>query len=67
MPIGRVLEDDGMTVGMELGVQSGLYAERTLKSWTNCKHMTVVDVWAHLSNSSDLANVPDEEQEKRLR
>jgi hypothetical protein len=56
-----------MTVGMELGVQSGLYAERTLKSWTNCKHMTVVDVWAHLSNSSDLANVPDEEQEKRLR
>jgi len=65
--IGRVLEEEGMAVGIELGVQRGLYTEKTLSRWTKCKHMTLVDVWAQLPNYSDQANKPDEVQAQLLR
>jgi hypothetical protein len=65
--IGRVLEEEGMAVGIELGVQRGLYTEKTLSRWIKCKHMTLVDVWAQLPNYSDKANEPDEVQAQLLR
>jgi len=44
--IGRVLEEEVIAVGIELGVQRGLFTVQTLSRWTKCKHMTLVDVWA---------------------
>lgn len=62
--IGRLLEEEGMTAGVELGVQRGGYAETLLNEWTKCTKMTLVDAWARLENYADIANVPDDEQEE---
>ena len=42
--IGRLLEEEGMAVGVELGVQRGLYAEILLNQWTKCKKFILVRV-----------------------
>jgi hypothetical protein len=40
--IGRVLEEEEMHVGVELGVQRGVYAETLLNQWTKCKRYILV-------------------------
>lgn len=66
--IGRLLEEEeGMTRGIELGVQRGAYAETILGQWTKCKQYTLVDVWGQQENYDDIANVSNDEQEAILR
>ena len=55
--LGAILEARGFTVGAELGVQRGLFAESTLKQWRSAKTYVLVDVWAPMANYQDIANV----------
>lgn len=55
--IGRMLEEEeGMEVGIELGVQRGVYSETILSQWTKCKKYILVracmcEVWRRLAGS----------------
>ena len=49
--------------GVELGVQRGEFAAATLRGWPNCSRFVLVDVWAHLPNYEDLANLDDTAQD----
>lgn len=55
--IATILQEEGMKVGAELGVQRGLFAEHNLKFWTSCEKYYLVDVWAQQENYKDKANV----------
>lgn len=44
---GQLLEQEGFTVGAELGVQRGWFANLTLSTWPSCRKYYLVDAWAH--------------------
>jgi hypothetical protein len=60
--LGTILQKIGFTVGAELGVQQGLFAETTLKQWHGAKTYVLVDVWSEQDKYSDAANVNNEKQ-----
>lgn len=62
--LGKYLQLMGtdFNVGVEIGVQNGIFSKRILDSWTNNKKFYLVDVWAPLKNYTDPANVPVEMQ-----
>jgi len=61
----RASEDEPhFAVGAELGVQGGLFAEETLRSWSACTRYVLVDAWRPLDNYHDRANVDQERQDK---
>lgn len=62
--LGKYLQLMGadFNVGVEIGVQNGLFSKKILDSWTNSKKYFLVDVWAPLKNYDDPANVPTEKQ-----
>jgi hypothetical protein len=62
--LGTILEKLRFTVGAELGVQQGFFAETTLKQWKSAKTYVLVDLWAHQANYADSANVNNEIQNK---
>ena len=55
--MGTILEAEQAQVGVELGVQTGLFAATTLQHWTCNKKYYLVDIWAPLENYLDKANV----------
>lgn len=61
--IGAELERLNFTTGAELGVQAGLFAHETLKSWPRCQLYILVDVWSQQTNYKDQANVDNSAQE----
>ncbi|GAB4813768.1 hypothetical protein N2152v2_000814 [Parachlorella kessleri] len=63
--IPATLQAEGLKVGAELGVQNGDFAAHTLRVWTACERYYLVDLWGHQANYEDLANVNDDEQERR--
>ena len=65
--IPAILEEEGKTVGAELGVQRGYFAKHMLTLWPSCKKYVLVDVWAQQQNYVDGANVENTEQENRLK
>lgn len=63
--LGRILQSEkGFTIGIELGVQRGLYSKQILSDWNHCSQYHLVDLWGHQENYIDVANVNQEEQEK---
>jgi len=60
--IGGLLEDLGLTVGVEIGVQRGAFARVTLDGWPSCKQYYLIDPWRHQDNYKDGANVDDANQ-----
>ncbi len=60
--IGKLLEDEGATNGIEVGVQAGIFAEAILSQWKSCQKYHLVDKRAHLENYKDNANVDDKTQ-----
>eukprot|EP00667_Euglena_gracilis_P019843 EG_transcript_21334 len=56
LQIGEFLEDENMTVGAELGVLQGGFANHTLSHWPSCKRYYLVDIWGPLKNYADDAN-----------
>jgi hypothetical protein len=61
--IGAVLDGLGFESGAELGVWNGDFAYGVLSAWRSCKSYTLVDVWKHQENYSDVVNRPDADQE----
>ena len=66
--LGRLLDDLNLSVGAELGVQEGIFANITLSNWTKCKKYYLIDVWRQLDSLyMDQANVGDDIQERFFR
>ena len=61
--LGSILEAEGLTDGVELGVQSGGFAHKLLTKWRSCRRYVLVDLWGHQQNYADAANVNDAKQE----
>lgn len=64
--IPATLQAEGLKSGAELGVQVGDFAAYTLRVWTACERYYLVDLWGHQPNYEDVANVADDEQERRF-
>lgn len=62
--LGTILENEGFTRGLELGVQKGLYAKTILSKWPSCTEYHLVDLWGVQENYEDVANVNQEAQDK---
>jgi len=62
--LGDLLESEGFTIGLEIGVQSGSFSKIILSSWKQCEKYYLVDIWKHQANYVDGANVEDSQQEK---
>lgn len=58
----KVLQQEGLKIGAELGVQAGLFAEHALREWPACTEYYLVDIWAQQENYDDMANVNNEQQ-----
>lgn len=65
--IADILEDEGMTVGAELGVLKGDFARDLLERWPSCKKYVLVDLWQQQENYVDLNNFPQKRQDLNLR
>jgi len=55
--LADILQQENMTVGVELGVQAGDFAVNMLSRWSSCNYYLLVDLWAQQENYLDLANV----------
>jgi len=42
-----ILQNEGKTVGVEIGVQSGGFSETILKTWAKCEKYIMIDPWMH--------------------
>jgi hypothetical protein len=65
--IGTMLNSDkamDFKIGAELGVQMGVFAQRTLSRWPKATEYWLVDLWAEQQNYKDVANVGNETQAK---
>lgn len=62
--LGTILQSEGFTRGLELGVQHGIYAHTILSKWHNCTEYHLVDLWAVQENYEDVANVNQAQQDK---
>lgn len=60
--LAYILENEGKTTGLEIGVQSGGMSEYILERWTKCEKYYLVDPWEHQECFQDGANVDNEEQ-----
>jgi len=47
--IALLLEEKKFQVGVELGVQKGVFALNNLQKWTSCKKYYLIDIWTHVS------------------
>ena len=65
--IADILEDEGMTVGAELGVLKGDFARDLLERWPSCKKYVLVDLWQQQENYVDLNNFPQKRQDLNLK
>ena len=62
---GHILEKEKFKIGVELGVQRGHFAEKTLSGWHGCERYVLVDLWAKQKNYIDLANNYDHARIKK--
>jgi hypothetical protein len=62
--IGDILQLEGFTTGLELGVQYGYYSNAMLSRWSKCVEYHLVDLWGPLENYEDYANVDQNKQDK---
>lgn len=62
--LGSIIQNEGFSIGVELGVQNGLYSKAILSAWPNCSEYHLVDLWGHQENYDDVANVGQSQQEK---
>eukprot|EP00211_Chloroparvula_japonica_P013992 CAMPEP_0119155028 /NCGR_PEP_ID=MMETSP1310-20130426/51538_1 /TAXON_ID=464262 /ORGANISM="Genus nov. species nov., Strain RCC2339" /LENGTH=242 /DNA_ID=CAMNT_0007147615 /DNA_START=299 /DNA_END=1024 /DNA_ORIENTATION=- len=63
--LGNILEEEHFLTGAEVGVQQGIFAERTLRTWPSCKKYVLIDLWMHQEHYRDSANVPQDEHTAR--
>jgi hypothetical protein len=61
--VPQLLEEEGFTHGIEIGVQRGLFAEAILTTWTRCTRYYLVDAWKQQENYFEGGNVADNVQD----
>jgi len=61
--LGTIIQAEGLTRGIELGVQRGYFSKSILSNWPSCTEFHLVDLWGHQSNYDDAANVDQEAQD----
>lgn len=59
--LGDILHDEGFEIGVELGVQRGLFAEKLLSKWKSAKLYVLVDLWQNQENYLDGSNVMNDQ------
>jgi len=64
--LAETLQKEGLKIGVELGVQRGLFTKDILGTWKSAEEYTLVDLWGHQANYKDSANVKQSEQDKIL-
>lgn len=62
---GALLEKYKFKTVVEIGVQSGLFADELLSNWPSFEQYFGVDPWIQQKNYVDWANVDNNEQEKK--
>lgn len=62
--LGSILHDLSMKIGVELGVQQGLYAVELLQQWKIADEYVMVDLWAHQDHYYDIANYKQAEHDR---
>jgi hypothetical protein len=51
-------QESSALVGVEIGVQAGIYSENILSQWPSCSKYILIDAWEHQEHYFDGANVP---------
>ena len=62
----ELVDHANMTIGVEVGVQKGMFAGKVLDVWKQCEMYNLVDLWQHQKNYNDTANVDNQEQEENM-
>ena len=60
--LGRLLEAEGATSGVEVGVQKGDFSHMLLTHWPGCQSYGMVDLWRQQADYKDGANVDSAQQ-----
>lgn len=55
--IGILLDKQKFRIGMEIGVQKGLFSNKLLHIWKSCREYTMIDPWIKQRYYDDQANV----------
>ena len=64
--LADILNDEGLTVGLEVGVKEGEFSAELLGRWTKCKTYILMDPWKHQEHYKDGANVAQSLQDRRF-
>lgn len=64
--LADILEAEGKTTGLEVGVRQGGFAAAMLSQWPKCTKYILMDPWAHQKNYQDGANVAQDVQNERM-
>ena len=62
--LGNILEAEGMTVGLEVGVKQGEMSAAVLERWTKCENYYLMDPWEHQDHYQNGANVAQNVQDR---
>eukprot|EP01006_Ploeotia_vitrea_P024939 TRINITY_DN57743_c0_g1_i1.p1 TRINITY_DN57743_c0_g1~~TRINITY_DN57743_c0_g1_i1.p1 ORF type:complete len:265 (+),score=16.25 TRINITY_DN57743_c0_g1_i1:149-943(+) len=60
--LGALAEQLNFTVGLEIGVYRGLFAELILKQWPSVKTYYCLDAWQHQENYHDIVNKKNQKE-----
>jgi hypothetical protein len=66
LDIPKILEQEKMMRGAELGVLHGTFARETLEMWPSAVEYILVDLWSPQKNYLDLANAAQNVQDQRM-
>ena len=55
--LGRLLDAEGATAGVEVGVQKGDFSRSLLAHWPGCRSYAMIDLWQKQVDYKDAANV----------
>ena len=62
--LGDIVQQEGFTMGLELGMQHGYFSNAMLSRWPKCVEYHLVDLWGPLKYYEDYANKDQKSQDK---
>ena len=62
--LSDLVQQEGFTTGLELGVQHGYFSNAMLSHWPKCVEYHLVDLWGPLKYYEDYANKDQKSQDK---
>ena len=61
LELGALLTSENKRIGLEIGVQNGVFLETLLLTWTTCEVLFGLDPWEVQENYVDFANAKDQD------